>query len=82
MIAGESIGLPQGWAIDAREDEEGPRVYVATFERRLIGQRELRFESTALGDLIDQVLEALDAWQTELELAQAEGPRVVFGRAV
>ena len=79
MIAGERVGLPHGWAVETRADGEGPPVHVAVCTYRLIGETPLRFESTSWGDLLDQVLEAMDAWQTELELAQAAGPRVVFG---
>lgn len=70
MIASDRVGLPHGWAVETRADP-GPPVYVATYMHRLVGDRELRFESTSLGDLLDQVLEAMDAWQTELDLAEA-----------
>lgn len=78
MIAGERVGLPHGWAVETRA-EPGPPVYVAVCTYRLIGQTELRFESTSWADLLDQVHEALDAWQTELELAQAATRAAAFG---
>jgi len=61
-----SRALPAGWTAGTRGD-----VYVATCAAR----PELRFESTGAVDLIDQVHEALDAWQTELDLRGAWSAR-------
>ncbi len=79
MIAGERVGLPHGWAIETRADP-GPPIYVATYVHRLVGDHELRFESTSWSDLLDQVHEALDAWQTELEISQGGRARAVVRR--
>lgn len=63
MTAAEiSAALPAGWLAGRRGD-----VHVAMCEAR----PELRFESMSAIDLVDQVHEALDAWQTDLELAGA-----------
>lgn len=66
-MTGPAISLPAGWAAAI----DGRGVYVATCAAR----PELRFESTSAVDLEDQVHEALDAWQTELELAGAWSAR-------
>lgn len=62
-----TAAMPAGWVWGI--DDRG--VYVAT----CVSRPELRFESTSAVDLEDQVHEALDAWQTELELAGAWSAR-------
>jgi hypothetical protein len=62
--------MPPGWVFEVITQAGEPDVYAATCPYRAAGPH-LRFESTSAMDLLDQVHEALDAWQTELELAQA-----------
>ncbi len=58
--------IPAGWT-PSIERRRGLVVWIASCDAR----PELRFEATSPEDLEDQVHEALDAWQTELELALA-----------
>lgn len=63
-----AAAMPLGWASGVIDDQDGIPVYYAYAEHRAGPATALHFESTSAIDLIDQVHEALDAWQTDLEL--------------
>lgn len=59
--------VPRGWMCGVHiREEDGLAVYFAYAEHRtgLV----LDFEATSAVDLVDQVNEAIDAWQTDLEM--------------
>lgn len=70
MTAAETLreGIPLGWAWGVIDDGDQVPVYYAYAEHRAGPAECLHFESTSAIDLVDQVHEALDAWQTDLEM--------------
>ena len=71
MTAAEILtsGIPLGWAWGVLDAGSDVPVYYAYAEHRTGPAECLHFESTSAIDLVDQVHEALDAWQTDLELS-------------
>lgn len=70
MTAAETLasGIPLGWAWGIIDADAAVPVYYAYAEHRTDPAECLHFESTSAIDLVDQVHEALDAWQTDLEM--------------
>lgn len=64
-------GIPLGWAWGILDEDTATPVYYAYAEHRDGPAACLHFESTSAIDLVDQVHEALDAWQTDLEMRLA-----------
>ena len=76
-----ATSMPLGWARGVIDDGDGVPVFYAYAEHREGSAPFLHFESTSEADLIDQVHEALDAWQTDLEMRAAMAPSSTRKRA-
>ena len=76
-----ATSMPLGWAWGVIDDGDGLPVYYAYAEHREGPAPFLHFESTSAVDLIDQVHEALDAWQTDLEMRAAMAPSLTRKQA-